>query len=169
MEVIKIKQGTLHANHPYIIRAKSEAARALTLTVEDAVLYATESVAMTCQSFYTTFTLTGTYDRMEAADFAALDGTHYAIALEGGWWKTAGLNPFRVYMTITEREGSPVKVSAAAMARVRIVTRGESTSIDNGQLTMDNAASGAVYDLQGRRVAHPTQGIYIVNGRKVIF
>lgn len=34
---------------------------------------------------------------------------------------------------------------------------------------MDNAASGAVYDLQGRRVAHPTQGIYIVNGRKVIF
>ena len=93
MEVIKIKQGTLHANHPYFIRAKSEAARALTLTVEDAVLYATESVAMTCQSFYTTFTLTGTYDRMEAAYFAALDGTHYAIALEGGWWKTAGAQP----------------------------------------------------------------------------
>lgn len=136
MEVIKIKQGTLHANHPYFIRAKSEAARALTLTVEDVVLYATESVAMTCQSFYTTFTLTGTYDRMEAADFAALDGTHYAIALEGGWWKTAGLNPFRVYMTITEREGSPVKVSAAAMARVHIVTRGESTGIDNLQLTI---------------------------------
>ncbi len=169
MEVIKIKQGTLHANHPYFIRAKSEAARALTLTVEDAVLYATESVAMTCQSFYTTFTLTGTYDRMEAADFAALDGTHYAIALEGGWWKTEGLNPFRVYMTITEREGSPVKVSAEAMARVRIVTRGESTSIDNGQLTMDNEASGAMYDLQGRRVENPAKGIYIVNGRKVIF
>ena len=43
---------------------------------------------------------------------------------------------------------------------------GETTginAIDNGQLTIDN-----VYDLQGRRVAQPTKGLYIVNGRKVI-
>ena len=88
---------------------------------------------------------------------------------KAGGGRPRGLNPFRVYMTITEREGSPVKVSAAAMARVRIVTRGESTGIDNLQFTIDNAASGAVYDLQGRRVENPAQGIYIVNGRKVIF
>ena len=36
-------------------------------------------------------------------------------------------------------------------------------AIDNGQLTMDNF----VYDLQGRRVAQPTKGLYIVNGKKV--
>ena len=36
-------------------------------------------------------------------------------------------------------------------------------SIDNGQQTYDN-----VYDLQGRRVAQPAKGMYIVNGKKVI-
>ena len=36
-------------------------------------------------------------------------------------------------------------------------------AIDNSQLTIDN-----VYDLQGRRVAQPTKGLYIVNGRKVV-
>ena len=44
---------------------------------------------------------------------------------------------------------------------------GEATgieAIDNGQLTIDNE----VYDLQGRRVANPTKGIYVVNGKKVI-
>ena len=44
---------------------------------------------------------------------------------------------------------------------------GETTgikAIDNGQLTIDNE----VYDLQGRRVAQPTKGLYIVNGKKVI-
>ena len=37
-------------------------------------------------------------------------------------------------------------------------------SIDNGKLTIDND----VYDLQGRRVAQPTKGLYIVNGKKVV-
>ena len=36
-------------------------------------------------------------------------------------------------------------------------------TIDNGQLTIDNC-----FDLQGRRVAQPTKGLYIVNGKKVV-
>ena len=36
-------------------------------------------------------------------------------------------------------------------------------AIDNGQLTIDN-----VYNLNGQRVAQPTKGLYIVNGKKVI-
>ena len=38
------------------------------------------------------------------------------------------------------------------------------SSIDNGQLTMDNK----VYDLQGRRVAQPQKGLYIINGKKML-
>ena len=37
-------------------------------------------------------------------------------------------------------------------------------SIDNGQLTIDNV----YYDLSGRRVAQPSKGVYIVNGKKVV-
>ena len=35
---------------------------------------------------------------------------------------------------------------------------------ENSELRTENA----VYDLQGRRVAQPTKGLYIVNGKKVI-
>lgn len=37
-------------------------------------------------------------------------------------------------------------------------------SIENGKLTIDNS----VYDLLGRKVAQPTKGLYIVNGKKVV-
>ena len=38
-------------------------------------------------------------------------------------------------------------------------------SVDSGQLTVD---SSEVYNLAGQRVAQPTKGLYIVNGRKVV-
>ena len=37
------------------------------------------------------------------------------------------------------------------------------SQIENGELRIEN-----VYDLQGRRVAQPTKGLYIVNGKKVV-
>lgn len=37
-------------------------------------------------------------------------------------------------------------------------------SIDNEKLTIDNV----YYDLSGRRVAQPTKGVYVVNGKKVV-
>ncbi len=40
-------------------------------------------------------------------------------------------------------------------------------TIHNEQFTIHNEAD-AVYDLQGRRVAKPTKGIYIVNGKKTV-
>ena len=54
---------------------------------------------------------------------------------------------------------------AAARAFIGLfdnTTTGIST-INNGQWTMDN-----YFDLQGRKVAQPTKGLYIVNGRKVV-
>ena len=43
----------------------------------------------------------------------------------------------------------------------------ETTGIES-PLQLDQTESGTVYDLQGRRVEHPTKGLYIVNGHKVI-
>ena len=37
--------------------------------------------------------------------------------------------------------------------------------MDNGQGVMNETD---IYDLQGRRVARPTKGIYVVEGRKVV-
>ena len=54
----------------------------------------------------------------------------------------------------------------AAAARAIFELDDETTGvrqIDNGQLTMDN-----YFDLQGRKVAHPSKGLYIVNGKKYV-
>ena len=56
---------------------------------------------------------------------------------------------------------------AVALAREFFDLDGETTGIDamhNAQCTMHNE----VFDLQGRRVAQPTKGLYIVNGKKVV-
>ena len=34
---------------------------------------------------------------------------------------------------------------------------------------IDNPASDVIYDLYGRRVSHPRRGIYVVNGKKILF
>jgi hypothetical protein len=41
------------------------------------------------------------------------------------------------------------------------------TAITNTNRTNDTN-NGAFFDLQGRKVAQPTKGLYIVNGKKVI-
>lgn len=54
-----------------------------------------------------------------------------------------------------------------AGARISIVFEDETTGIsltENSELRTENA----VYDLQGRRVAQPQKGLYIVNGKKVV-
>ena len=169
MEIIKLKNGTLHANHPYLIKAKTEDAKQMNITVENATLYKAESKTLDCSSIYTKFEITGTYERMTSEQ---LDGCY---ALSGGTWKhlspNTDLDPFRLYLRITSREGSPVKVSTAAMARVGIHVQGEetATSIEE-QLMQKDSKAGHVYDLSGRRVANPQKGqVYIVNGKKRMY
>ncbi len=43
----------------------------------------------------------------------------------------------------------------------------ETTSIEDVRSKMEDVR-GDVFDLQGRRVAQPTKGLYIVNGKKVV-
>lgn len=168
MEVIKITTGTLKANYPYLIRAKNEEAMEMSIVLTDATLYATKENTVTCSSVFMQFDVTGTYSQMSSED---LNGS-LVITSDGSWKQLAEssvLRPFRLYLTMTAIDGSPVKVSEQAARSMRIVARGESegtTSIDNGQWTTEDET--VVYDLQGRRVAQPTKGMYIVNGRKVV-
>ena len=168
MEVIKLKSGTLKANYPYLIRAKNDDARALNLVMADAIVYPTEVNTLTCSSVFMQFGVTGIYTRTPAE---SLPGC-YAISSAGAWQPIAAgsnLGAFRLYLSMTTLEGSPVKVDEQSMRAIRIRTRGESegtTTIENSEIK--NLHSEIIYDLQGRRVENPSQGIYIVNGRKVV-
>lgn len=55
-------------------------------------------------------------------------------------------------------------VTAAGARELKIVVEGEATAIK----AIETAADKNVYDLLGRKVAAPTKGLYIVNGKKMI-
>ena len=43
----------------------------------------------------------------------------------------------------------------------------ETTNIEHSTLNIEHS-DNSVYDLQGRKVAQPTKGLYIHNGKKVV-
>lgn len=170
MEIIKIAEGTLKCNYPYLIRAKNEAAMAMNLTLQDAILQTTIENSVNCSSVFMNFVITGTYSQMAQADNPNI----LVITTDGGWEKMnegTSLNPFRLYLTLTELEGSPVKLSPEAEARIRISVKDDKdneTGVVDVKLAPD--ANTVIYDLMGRRIIVPEKGrIYIVNGKKVIF
>ncbi|MBR5852089.1 MAG: hypothetical protein IKY73_06165, partial [Bacteroidaceae bacterium] len=175
MEIIKIKNGTLKANYPYFIRAKNTEAMDMNLVIENALVESTVGRTVSCQSVRSIFELRGIYEQMRQVDFAEMYGTHYAISTEGGWWRTEGLNPFRAYLTIIPRSGTPV--NAPAVRSIGITVGGEENTTGVTEVktepTVDASQNGEwkteIYDLQGRRINEITEsGIYIVDGKKVI-
>ena len=170
MEIIKLSSGTLHANHPYLIRAKNEDAKNMNLVLTDATLYKTVENSFTCSSMYMDFKVTGSYNSLSAKD---LEGK-YAISEDGAWQllnKGTTLKPFRLYMEMTPRDGSPVKVESAALSRIRISVQGEEDGATGIEMvdTPQHEADGAFFDLSGRKVKAPVKGgIYIRNGKKIL-
>ena len=171
MEVIKIKQGTLKANHPYLIKAKSEDAMTMNLVQKDAILYAPKITKLDCSSVYVKYEITGTYDTMTSVEL----GESLVISTNGYWEKmleTAVLKPFRFYLTISSREGSPLEIEQEVLSRIRISVRGEDDNATGIDDTIHNAdmQDTHIYDLSGRRVHKPVKGsMYISNGQKLIY
>ena len=72
------------------------------------------------------------------------------------------IKPFRAYFTS--------EAGSAHDLTLIIDEGGETTTIAllKADGTIETIAEGKVFDLQGRQVAQPTKGMYIVNGKKVI-
>jgi hypothetical protein len=56
----------------------------------------------------------------------------------------------------------------AADARTFIGFDDEGTTTAIDRIAAEKMVNGEVYNLQGQRVAQPTKGLYIVNGKKVV-
>lgn len=168
MEVIKIKSGTLNANYPYLIKARNDEARSMNLTLENTTLFQSVETTIDCSSVFAKHEITGIYNKRYKNE---LPEGAMAISMAGAWQPIASgsyLNPFRLYMTITARDGSPVKVEPAAMSRIRISVLGEDVETDIEETRSET--KNIILDLSGRSVQNPVKGgVYIVNGKKVIF
>ena len=111
------------------------------------------NVAKTVAS--STFTLTGTYSStdLESSEAYFVSGTKF-------YHKAAGVpltaTPFRSYI-----------VQTGANARVYFDLEDETTGIVEMN-AYNTKIANQYFDLQGRKIAQPTKGLYIMNGKKVI-
>ena len=78
---------------------------------------------------------------------------------------TKALKPGRCYFT---REDPDNLARSFGGATIEFIDEDGTTAINEHELNESHELSGAVYDLQGRRVENPTKGLYIVNGKKVV-
>lgn len=177
MEIKKIANGTLEANYPYLIRAKEETYQDMRLVLSNSTLYATEEKSIELSSEHKTFEVSGIYKSMNNG--AIIDDNDskagvpvLAISTSGVWQPIADnawLNPFRLFLTITDRDGSPAEIEPAALSRIniRILDEDDATGIE---VTKPENSTTVVYDLTGRRVQRPTKGgIYIIKGKKALY
>ena len=185
IEIIKLKKLVkLMANHPYVIRPKSDEAMSLNITQYDAKLHCTaaeKQMSVTCSSAYMQYEIKGVYSNTVSS---GLDNGNYVYAINkrGEWQKmdlTTCLAPFRLYLTLKRKDGSPIEVNVSAAQSIRMHVVGEESADGttaiydveaDEELKGENGKVKAVYDLQGRRVLEPKKGgIYIINNKKVIF
>ena len=92
------------------------------------------------------------------------DGTYYAISTKDNQFhritNSISTRPYRVYYVNTN-----TSTNAPTILSLRF--RNGSTQIINAT-QVEGWEEDVYYDLMGRRVMNPTNGIYIVNGKKVI-
>ena len=167
VEVIKLTGGTLKANYPYLIRAKSTGSKMISVTM--ATLYATEENSIDCSSVFDTYTFTGTYSTLSSTDLPQSEGYY---ALSDGVWRqlapSATLGAFRVYMKVDSRGHSAAVLPRAIEMRVIGDDEEGTTAIPELESAAKTLQAPLIYDLQGRRVEKTSKGLYIINGQKVL-
>ena len=147
---------SITANEPVLIKATAAGNYAFTNSAETDASYSSPYTG------YTNGALIGTYYSIDADDdnYVLQNGTDGV-----GFYKLAAssnhvINPFRAYLSGEENP------SGARVLKI-VFDDGETTGIEDA-VKSEELKVKSYYDLSGRRVAQPTKGLYIVNGKKVI-
>ena len=82
----------------------------------------------------------------------------YKLARENGNSEPIKLGANKAYLAVANAHDAP-----------EFIGFGENTTaISEHEFNESHELSGAIYDLQGRKVANPSKGLYIVNGKKIV-
>ena len=135
--------GTISANTPVLLNGSGECTF-------------TGSGAVSASASNESGALTGVFET------GTVPANSYVLQKQGenvGFYKVTTddikIKPFRAYLT-----------APSNLSRISIVYEDEAAGIEG--IDEQRTESKTVYDLQGRRVAQPTKGLYIVNGKLVI-
>ena len=97
----------------------------------------------------------------------ATDGTNTNLVLkDGAFHPTSGgtIPANRAYLQIPTSTWSTISTSGARM--LMSFDDDETTGVES--INRETITNNQFFDLQGRKVAQPTKGLYIVNGKKVV-
>ena len=165
MDVIKIKNGSLIPNTPYLIKAKKTGEK--TITVKNATLYKAERTSVSCSTMLAEYTFTGSYNWIHASTLIANEyyamGSGSLIITDGN----SNLNPYRWYMKIDSRSPMYNVSNGTKTITINVVGEEETTGVEEIHIAYDKSS---VYDLNGRKVSESIlkPGLYIKNGKKVV-
>lgn len=160
IEIIYLKSGSLRANTPYFIKAKTTGS--ITLTVSDKTVNPIDAQNVWCASTTDIYTFVGTYKGISGQ--VMMNNNYYGMS--GGSLVSVtnpeyGLGAMRWYLQIKDKNAAqPIRPR-----NIEIKEIGGTTDIQD--ITNEENKNGIYYDLSGRPIENPTRGIYILNNRKV--
>jgi len=153
----------IHAGVPYIVQVDAEKT-SLNFTDAPVVVHPANSLqTVSVEGATASATMVGNYAKMYLPDdIYYIQSNTFRHTTYTGSTQTP-MKGFRAYFTVDF--GSEVKAVSAHFDENGVVTAIGKLP----DLSGEGDSQQPVYDLQGRRVAHPAKGIYIVNGKKVLF
>jgi len=101
-------------------------------------------------------------NQLKTGAVASADGSQYILA-NGG----SGVGFYKATAGTAIAAGKAYLVNPSGAPYFLIDFGGETTGIDAVK-GAETKVNGQVFDLQGRKVAQPTKGLYIVNGKKMV-
>lgn len=165
LEFIKVKRnnGTLLPNHPYIVRAKSEGER--TITVNNTTLYTAKSRSIDCSSVDNYYQFTGVYET--TSGIKDIGG----YVLGGGQLGHPTNNQVAPYRWYLSRESRGSQFQTHLPSKIRLQVRGDDNEITEIDEISNMSEDAPNYMLNGIRANVSSIGlpiIYINNGKKVL-
>ena len=160
IEIIYLKSGSLRANTPYFIKAKTTGS--ITLTVSDKTVNPIDAQSEWCASTTDIYTFVGTYKGISGQ--VMMNNNYYGMS--GGSLVSVtnpeyGLGAMRWYLQIKDKYAA----QSIRPRNIEIKEIGGTTDIQD--ITNEENKNGIYYDLSGRPIENPTRGIYILNNKKV--
>jgi hypothetical protein len=176
LSIMGFKEQMTEPNTPYLIRAKNAGEQ--TIVFDDVTVYSTEVATFECSSFSKRYEFTGSYNTLGASALANRYVVQGGELVKGA----SSLAPCRWYMTAISKTGGALNLPA----RIRIMPVED--VITGSPLLTSPEEEGLVYNLAGQKILNSKssnrtplapelqlerkklpRGIYIQNGRKVIF
>ncbi len=163
INVVFTSATAIEANHPYIIKVSSDITN---FTVNGVDISSDEDEAYTEYNNGKTGTkkvIFGTFNGTLHAGLTLADNQIFLA--DNKLWYSKGLTTIKAFRAYFDFEDVLASVASSAPLFISYMN---TTSINEMKINERMKNDGNYYDLQGRKVASPNKGLYILNNKKIV-